>query len=137
MSIKCILVDDHTLFRDGLRRLLESEPDFEVVGEASDAIEALDKVRELQPDVVLMDLRMPVVDGVEAIRAITAEFPAARILALSTYEGDADIRRALDAGARGYVVKSDAARDLLAAVEAVSQHRVFTALHGRTVPELT
>jgi len=94
------VADDHPVVRTGLSAVIIEQGDLEVVAEAENGERAVALFREHRPDVVLMDLRMPVMDGVEAIRTITAEFPAARILALTTYEGDADIRRALEAGAR-------------------------------------
>jgi two-component system, NarL family, response regulator NreC len=125
MSIKCILVDDHTLFRDGLRRLLESEPDFEVVGEASDAIEALDKVRELQPDVVLMDIGMPGMSSFEAARLMEKNFPATRLIFLTMYEDEEYLLQCLDVGAAGYVLKDAPAQRLISAVREVYQGRKY------------
>ncbi len=118
-TARVLVADDHPVVRAGLVALVSQQGDLELVAEAENGERAVTLYREHQPDVVLMDLRMPVVDGVEAIRAITAEFPAARILALSTYEGDADIRRALDAGARGYLVKDMLLTDVLTAIRAV------------------
>src|SRR5438270_12339586 len=86
MSIKCVVVDDHTLFRDGLRRLLESEPDFRVVGEARDAVEALEMVRELKPDVVLMAIGMPGMSSFEAARVFEKNYPATTLIFLPAYE---------------------------------------------------
>jgi DNA-binding NarL/FixJ family response regulator len=99
--------------------VLGQEPDLLLVADAENGQRAASLYREHHPDVVLMDLRMPVMDGVEAIRSITMEFPEARILALTTYEGDADIRRALDAGARGYLLKDMLLTDVVAAIRAV------------------
>src|SRR5689334_18626436 len=105
VPIRVLVVDDHPTVRTGLAAVIAQQPDMELIGEAEDGRRAVALFRELGPDVVLMDLRMPVMGGVEAIRAITAEFPSARVLALTTYEGDADIHRALEAGARGYLLK--------------------------------
>jgi DNA-binding NarL/FixJ family response regulator len=119
--IRILVADDHPVVRTGLVAVLAQEADLELVSEAENGERAVALYREHQPDVCLMDLRMPVIDGVEAIRAITTEFPAARILALTTYEGDADIRRALEAGARGYLLKDMLLTDVIRAVRAVSR----------------
>jgi DNA-binding NarL/FixJ family response regulator len=111
-EITLLLVDDHPVVRDGLRGMCESEPDFRVVGEASDGVEALALAKELKPDVVLMDLRMPGGSGVEAIAALAATGSSANVLVLTTYDTDRDIMAALDAGATGYLLK-DAPRDEL------------------------
>ena len=100
-----MLVDDHILFRKGLARLLDAQPDFEVVGEAADGEEALDGVETLRPDVVLMDLRMPVCDGLEATRRIKHAFPAVQVVMLSVSEDDQDFFAAIRCGADGYLVK--------------------------------
>jgi DNA-binding NarL/FixJ family response regulator len=117
--IRVLVADDHPVVRTGLAAVLVQQADLELVAEAENGERALALYREHQPDVCLMDLRMPVMDGVEAIRAITTEFPGARILALTTYEGDADIRRALEAGARGYLLKDMLLTDVIQAVRAV------------------
>lgn len=119
--IRVLVADDHPTVRTGLAAVLSQEPDFELVGEAANGVEALAMYRESKPDVALMDLRMPEMDGVQAIRTITQEFPAARILALTTYEGDGDIRRALEAGARGYLLKDMLLSDVIDAVRAVQR----------------
>ena len=117
--IRVLVADDHPVVRAGLAAVLVQQTDLELVGEAENGERAVALYREHQPDVCLMDLRMPVMDGVEAIRTITTEFPSARILALTTYEGDADIRRALEAGARGYLLKDMLLTDVIRAVRAV------------------
>jgi DNA-binding NarL/FixJ family response regulator len=129
-AVRILLVDDHPIVRQGLRTLLEGHPGWEVVGEASDGIEALDKIGTLQPNVVVLDVTMPRMNGLEACRLIQQKQKASSVEVLFVTQHDSPqmMREALDAGARGYVVKSNAARDLLEAVEAVSQHRVFTAL---------
>ncbi len=99
--------------------MLAGEPDLELVGEATNGEEALEQYRALRPDVVLMDLRMPVMDGLSATRAILAEFPDAKIIVLTTYDGDEDIYRALDAGAKGYLLKDMLRTEVLKAVHAV------------------
>jgi DNA-binding NarL/FixJ family response regulator len=118
-TIRVLVADDHPVVRTGLAAVLVQQPDLDLVAEAENGERAVELYRQHQPDVCLMDLRMPVMDGVEAIRAITSEFPGARILALTTYEGDADIRRALDAGARGYLLKDMLLTDVIQAVRTV------------------
>ena len=126
-AIRVMTVDDHPIFRDGLAALLSFYKDFELVAEAADGAQAVQLFRIHRPDVTLMDLSMPVMGGAQATETITSEFPDARIVALTTYEGDADIHRALRAGARGYLLK-DALRNQIAdAIRAV--HR-----GGRVVP---
>ena len=118
-AIRVLIADDHPIVRAGLISVLVREKDIEVVGEASDGQRAIVLARERQPDVVLMDLRMPVLDGIAAIEVIARECPATRILALTSYEGDADVRRALKAGARGYLLKDMLVTSLVVAVRAV------------------
>jgi DNA-binding NarL/FixJ family response regulator len=131
MTIRILLVDDHPIVRQGLRALLEGRPGWEVIGEASDGLEAVDQATRLQPDVMVLDVTMPRMNGLEACRVIRKKKPGLEILFVTQHDSPQMMREALDAGARGYVVKSNAARDLLEAVEAVSQHRVFTALNRR------
>jgi two-component system, NarL family, response regulator len=116
--IRVLVADDHPVVRTGLAAVVAQEADLELVAEAENGARAVALFGEHQPDVVLMDLRMPVMDGVEAIRTIMREFPVARILALTTYEGDADIRRALEAGACGYLLKDMLLTEVIAAVHA-------------------
>jgi two-component system, NarL family, response regulator len=118
-TARVLVADDHPVVRAGLIALIRQQVDLEVTAEAENGERAVALYREHQPDVVLMDLRMPVLDGVEAIRSITTEFPGAKILALSTYEGDGDIRRALEAGACGYLLKDMLLTDVLTAIRAV------------------
>ena len=117
--IRVLVADDHPVVRAGLSAVIAEQSDLELVAEAENGANAVALFRDHRPDVALMDLRMPVMDGVEAIRAITTEFPDARILALTTYEGDADIRRALEAGASGYLLKDMLLTEVLTAVRAV------------------
>jgi DNA-binding NarL/FixJ family response regulator len=117
--IRVLVADDHPVVRSGLAGIISQEPALELVAEAGDGRQAVARYREQRPDVVLMDLRMPDMDGVAAIREIKSEFPEARILALTTYEGDVDIHRALEAGARGYLLKDMLLTDVLTAIRAV------------------
>ncbi len=119
--IRILAVDDHPLIRSGLRAVIASEPDMEMVGEAANGEEAIDLYREERPDIVLMDLRMPVMDGLAATVAILREFPDAKIVALTTYEGDEDIHRALSAGARGYLLKDMMRSQLLQVIRTVQK----------------
>lgn len=112
-------VDDHPIYRDGLAAVLSLHEDLELVAEAADGAEAIRQFREHRPDVTLMDLSMPVMGGVDAISGIVAEFPAARVIALTTYQGDTDIHRALEAGARGYLLKDVLRNEVADAVRAV------------------
>jgi DNA-binding NarL/FixJ family response regulator len=121
--IRILTADDHHLIRAGVSSFLATEPGLEVVAEATNGEEALEKYREVQPDLVLMDLSMPVMDGLAATRAILAAFPDARIVVLTTYAGDEDIHRALDAGAQGYVVKDMLAADVLNVIRSVMAGR--------------
>jgi DNA-binding NarL/FixJ family response regulator len=124
--IRLLIVDNHPVVRDGLRGMLSSQPDFEVVGEAANGLEAVRLAETLHPDVALMDLRMPVLDGVSAIRAIRAmPEPQANVLVLTTYDNDSDILPAIEAGATGYLLK-DAPRDeLFRAVRATANGQSY------------
>jgi len=118
-SIRVLVADDHPLIRAGLVSFVATEPGLEVVAQAGNGEEALEKYRELRPGVVLMDLSMPVMDGISATRAILDEFPDAKVIVLTTYDGDEDIHRALDAGAMGYLVKDMMAPDVLNVIRTV------------------
>ncbi len=124
-KIRVLIVDDHTIVREGVRLLLEAQPDIEVVGEAADGQEAVELMRQLKPDLVLMDIQMPKLNGMDATRAIKQEFPQAHILALTMYESDDYFFQVLNAGASGYVLKKAASGDLIAAIRAVHQGDVF------------
>ncbi len=119
--IRVLLVDDHPVVRAGIEGILNSQPDIEVVGEASDGMEALHLNRALQPDVILMDLQMPAMDGVTAIKAIREQANAPYILVLTTYDTDADIVQAIQAGATGYLLKDTPREDIFAAVRQVAK----------------
>jgi DNA-binding NarL/FixJ family response regulator len=119
MSITVLTVDDHALLREGIAAVIEHEADMTVVGEAMSGREAIERFRNLQPDVTLMDLRMEDMNGLQAICAIRKEFPAARIIVLTTYSGDMQAVGALEAGAAGYLLKSSLHCELLDAIRAV------------------
>ncbi|HEX8128130.1 MAG TPA: response regulator transcription factor [Pyrinomonadaceae bacterium] len=122
-QIRILIADDHPFFLDGLTANLEAEPDMSVVARAADGRRAVELCREHAPDVVLIDLRMPVMNGVEAIREIVACSPASRIIVLTTYDGDEDIHRALKAGAKSYLLKDVFREELLAAIREVYRGR--------------
>jgi two-component system, NarL family, response regulator LiaR len=124
MTIRILLVDDHTVVRKGLRTFLSYDPDLEVVGEASDGREALTKARELAPDVVLMDLLMPEMDGIAATAAIRRELPETEVLALTSVLEDASVVGAVRAGAIGYLLKDTQAEALCRAIKAAAEGQV-------------
>ena len=121
MSVRILVTDDHPVVRAGLSGMLSGEPDFEVVGEAQNGKEAVTFVGELKPDVVLMDLRMPEMDGVTAIEHIKSSYPDVHVLVLTTYESDADILRAIETGATGYLLKDTPREELFGAIRTVAQ----------------
>src|SRR6266850_6286308 len=118
-SIRVLCVDDHPLLRDGIAALVKSQEDMKLVAEIGSGREALLSSREHHPDVILMDLRLPDMSGIDTMIAIRSEFPDARIIMLTTFEGDVEIRRALEAGARGYLLKSMPPRELIEAIRQV------------------
>jgi len=118
-EIRVLCVDDHPLMREGIAAAISAEDDFAVVGEAGDGQTAITQYRRLKPDVVVMDLSMPKMDGVEATIRIRREFPTARIVVLTTYGGDEDIHRALEAGSCGYLLKDSARRELVQSIRDV------------------
>ena len=113
VKIRVMSVDDHPLLREGVGSIIDSQPDMQLAAQAANGREAILVYREARPDVVLMDLRLPDISGIDAMIAIRNEFPDARIVMLTTFEGDVDIRRALAAGARGYILKSSPPEELL------------------------
>lgn len=117
-AIRVLIADDHPVMRHGLRAAVSIEPDLHLVGEATNGQEAIEKFREFRPDVVLMDLQMPQVDGLEAIGTIRGEFPAANIIVLTSFPGDARIMRALMLGARSYLLKSSSLEEITRAIRA-------------------
>ena len=121
--IRILVVDDHPVFREGVAAIIDGEADMVLVGEARDGAEAIARFRELRPDVTLMDLQMPGTSGVEAIKAIRAEHPEARIVVLTTYDGDAQAVRALKAGAIGYLLKSSLRTEMVDAIHNVHRGR--------------
>lgn len=125
LRLRLFLADDHEIVRFGLRNLLESQFGWSVVGEAADGKEAVEKVLLLEPDVTLLDVRMPRIDGLEAARQIVESGSRTKIIILSVHESEEVIQQILDSGARGYVLKSDAMRDLIAAVDAVRSNKTF------------
>jgi NarL family two-component system response regulator LiaR len=118
-KIKVLIADDHALFREGTRSLIEQEKDMEVVGEASDGAETIKLVKQLRPHVVLMDIAMPKVNGIEATRQIKADYPATAVLILTAYDNDQYIVALLEAGAAGYLLKNVSGADLVNAIRAV------------------
>jgi DNA-binding NarL/FixJ family response regulator len=117
--IRILCVDDHLLIREGIAAVLDTQPDMELVGTAANGREAIDAYRKLQPDVTLMDLRMPDMDGIRAISLLRAEFPDARVIVLTTYPGDAQALGSLRAGALGYLLKTGLDAELFEAIRAV------------------
>ncbi len=124
-NMRVLIADDHVIVREGLRALLETQPDIEIVGEAANGEEAINKTSELQPDIVLMDITMPVMNGLEATRQIKQNNPDVKILVLTMHEGDEYFFKFLDTGASGYFVKGGSSSELISALHTVSQGDVF------------
>jgi DNA-binding NarL/FixJ family response regulator len=137
--IRVIIADDHPLFRDGLRATVESEPDIELVGEAATGLEAVALASRLTPDVALMDIKMPDLDGIEATRRVMAESPKTRVLVVTMFEDDDSVLAAMRAGARGYVVKGMRSADAIRAIRAVAEgEAIFSpAIAGRLIRMLS
>jgi DNA-binding NarL/FixJ family response regulator len=123
--IRVLLADDHEVVRRGLRSILETQRDCEVVGEAADGRQAVTLVKDLNPDIVILDISMPLLNGLEATRQILKMRPQTKVLILTVHEADPLIREVLDAGARGYILKTDAGRDLVTAIESLRRNKTF------------
>lgn len=124
-KLRLFLGDDHTLVRHGLRKILEERPDWEVVGEADDGRSAVRKVAALQPDVAVLDIGMPLLNGIDATRQIVRKTPGVKVLILSMHSDEAYVTRALNAGATGYLLKDSAGKDLIRAIAAVAEGQSF------------
>jgi DNA-binding NarL/FixJ family response regulator len=124
-SLRILIADDHTVVRAGLRALLESRSGWEVCAEAADGRDAVEKATTLKPDVVILDIGMPLLNGVEAVRRIHKSCPGSEILILTMHESDDLVQQVVEAGARGYILKDDADRVLLAAVDALRLHKPY------------
>ena len=124
-KIRVLIADDHTLVRDGIRSLLALTADIEIVGEAADGREAVEKVRQLMPDIVLMDLAMPIMGGLEAARRVRKEFPATKVLVLTQYDDSEYVIPVIEAGARGFVSKMSSSSELASAIQAVYRGESF------------
>ncbi|MGA8538791.1 MAG: response regulator transcription factor [Terriglobales bacterium] len=125
MKLRILIADDHEVIRRGLSTLLQAHDGWEVCGEAKDGREAVEMAKQLKPDVVIVDIGMPNLNGLAATRQLSQQNPQQKIIVLTITDSDQVIREALDAGARGFVLKSDAARDLVSAVEALQRDRMF------------
>src|SRR5256884_1797443 len=144
-NARVLIVDDQTLFRSGLARLLEEDPRVQVIGQAVDGADAVKKTAALKPDVVLMDIKMPNLDGIEATRKIMAEHPEVKVLVLTTFDADSYVLQALHAGASGYVLQNSQAEAIVASILAVMSgervmasagaNRVLNMLTGTTTPK--
>ena len=124
-KLRILVADDHEIVRRGMLSLLEGDPDLEICSEATNGRDALEQVRATKPDIVILDIGMPSLNGLEATRQILKERPQTKVLILTVHESEQVIREVLDAGARGFVLKSDAARDLVAAVDALRKNKTF------------
>jgi DNA-binding NarL/FixJ family response regulator len=144
-TVRTLIADDQTLFRVGLARLLEEDPRVEIVGQAGDGVEAVKLAAALKPDVVLMDLKMPNIDGIEATRQIVASYPGVKVLLLTTFEADNHVIQALKAGASGYILKDSRPESIVSSLLAVMAgervmasavaNRVLEMLTGTTTPK--
>lgn len=143
-KISVILADDHHVVRDGLAAIVNQQPDMQVVAEASDGVEALELYATHEPDVMVLDLRMPKLDGAAVVQKVLEKYPKACLLIMTTYDGDEDIFRSLSQGAKGYLLKDAPRTEILAAIRAVSEDRPYTsssvaakALQRMVKPSLT
>lgn len=125
MSLRILLADDHEIVRRGLRAVLEAEPDLEVTDEAASGLDAVEKAQRDKPDVVLMDISMPDLNGLEAARRIRHTVPTVEVLFLTMHESEQMVREGMDAGGRGFLLKTDAGHELVPAVRSVSRHKPF------------
>jgi DNA-binding NarL/FixJ family response regulator len=125
MGLRLLLADDHEIVRKGLRALLEAEPGWQVAAEAADGRDAVEKAQQIKPDIAILDISMPSLNGLEATRQIVKGISQTKVLVLTMHDSDPLIQRVLEAGARGYLLKSDAARDLVAAVDALRRNKTF------------
>jgi DNA-binding NarL/FixJ family response regulator len=125
MNIRVVVADDHTIIRSGLRMLLERETGFEVVGEASDGRQAVELAESLKPDVIMLDIGMPNLNGIEATRQIVQKLPRTRVVVLSMHSDESYVLKALKSGARGYLLKDSAESDILNAIRAVSEGKAY------------
>jgi DNA-binding NarL/FixJ family response regulator len=133
-QIRVLSVDDHALIREGIAALIANQKDMRLVGEASNGREAIEQFRSHRPDITLMDLQMPEMNGIDALIAIRSEFPEARIIVLTTYAGDALCKRAMKAGAQAYILKGNVRKDLLDTIRAVRAGKKI--LHAEVAAEL-
>lgn len=129
--INVLLADDHTIVREGIRSLLEARKEIKVVGEASTGKEAVEKAGEIRPDIVIMDISMPILNGLEATRQIRRLYPECKVLVLTMHENRESVRQILKAGAIGYVIKKSAAGQLFNAIDAVNRGEAFLAPPSR------
>jgi DNA-binding NarL/FixJ family response regulator len=138
IKIKILIVDDHVVVREGLSAMLSREPNIEVVGEAENGAQAIDKADKLKPDIVLMDLRMPEVDGVEAMQRIKQQHPEINFIVLTTYDNDEYIFKGIEAGARAYILKDSPREELFRAINAVykGESLIEPAIAGRVLDKL-
>ena len=138
MPVRILIVDDHGVLRAGLRALLEDEPDFQVVGEAADGEEGLRQAEALKPDIVLMDISMPGVDGIEATRRVHASLPNTRVLLLTVHEDKSLLREAIQSGASGYILKRAVESELINAIRAVGRGELYVhpAMTRALLPDL-
>jgi DNA-binding NarL/FixJ family response regulator len=144
MPLSILVADDHEIVRRGLRAMLETEPDWEVMDEATNGLEAVEKAERCKPDVVLMDISMPELNGLEAAFRIRRKLPGVEVLFLTMHQSEQIIREGIEAGGRGFLLKTDAGRELVPAVKSVSQHKSFfsptiramgfVSANGRTLP---
>jgi DNA-binding NarL/FixJ family response regulator len=125
MGVRLLLADDHEIVRKGLRALLEAEPGWQVAAEAADGRDAVEKAQQVKPDIAILDISMPYLNGLEATRQIVRDISQTKVLVLTMHDSDPLIQQVLEAGARGYLLKSDAARDLVPAVDALIRNKTF------------